>query len=167
MNEAELIVDSGTGVFLTPEGYEQLKKELEHLTIVKRPEIAERIRDSQQHGEFSEDNSELDEVKFEQAIVENRIGELRAIFGNASVLDMDKISTERAGVGTVVKVNDLDWDDEFDVRLVFSIEADPNKDFVSIDSPLGTALIGHKAGEEVRFEAPDGMKRVKILALSK
>lgn len=167
MNEAELMIESGSSIMLTPGGYEQLKSELEHLTLVKRPEIAERIRDSQQHGEFSEDNSELDEVKFEQAIVENRIGELRAIFGSASVLDMDNVPTDRIGIGTVVRVNDLDWDDEFDIRVVSSIEADPNKDFVSIESPLGTAIIGHTAGEEVKFEAPDGMKRVKILSLSK
>lgn len=70
---------SGTIVWLTPEGHEELKKELEYLTLEKRPEIAERIRESQEHGEFSEDNSELDEVKFEQAIVENRIAELKSI----------------------------------------------------------------------------------------
>src|SRR5687768_8117507 len=87
MNEAELMQDS-SGVWLTPERYKTLQEELAHLTVVKRPETADRIRESQQNGEFSEDNSELDEVKFEQAMVENRIAELKAIFGSAHGLDL-------------------------------------------------------------------------------
>ena len=73
MNEAEIIQEPQGGIYLTPDGYQALQQELEHLTMTKRPEIADRIRESQQHGEFSEDNNELDEVKFEQAMVENRI----------------------------------------------------------------------------------------------
>ena len=75
MNETELLNDPLSGVLLTQSGYDTLQMELEHLTTVKRPEIADRIRESQQHGEFSEDNSELDEVKFEQAMVETVLGE--------------------------------------------------------------------------------------------
>src|SRR5271163_1779490 len=113
MNEAEIINEPLGGILLTPKGYQTLQLELEHLTMVKRPEIADRIRESQQHGEFSEDNNELDEVKFEQAMVENRIGELKSIFGNAHVLDESQIPTDRVGIGSQVKVRDLQYDDEF------------------------------------------------------
>src|SRR5258708_887479 len=87
MIEPDLIAEAQGGILLTARGHKLLQAELEHLTSVKRPEIADRIRESQQHGEFSEDNNELDEVKFEQAMVETRIAELKTIFGNAHVLE--------------------------------------------------------------------------------
>lgn len=163
MNEAELIQENHGGVLLTPEGYRALQQELEHLTTTKRPEIADRIRESQQHGEFSEDNSELDEVKFEQAMVENRIAELKTIFGNAHVLEPDNIPTERVGIGSLVTVEDIEYADAFDIRLVSSIEADPSRDLISNESPMGTALFGHSKDETVVFDAPEGKKRYKIL----
>src|SRR5678816_568045 len=86
MRAIDPMAESTQVTWLTAEGYASLQEELEHLTLVKRPEIANRIRESQEHGEFSEDNNELDEVKFEQAIVENRIGELKTIFGSAQVM---------------------------------------------------------------------------------
>jgi transcription elongation factor GreA len=166
-NEAEIVHDGQQGLFLTPEGYKSLQEELEHLTMVKRPEIADRIRESQQHGEFSEDNSELDEVKFEQAMVENRIGELKAIFGNAHVLEPGMISTDHVGLGSKVKVRDLEYADEFEITIVSSIEADPSKDLVSNESPMGVALFGAKADEEISFQAPEGLKKYKVIGISK
>jgi transcription elongation factor GreA len=162
MNEAELIHEPQSGILLTPEGYATLQQELEHLTSTKRPEIADRIRESQQHGEFSEDNSELDEVKFEQAMVENRIAELKTIFGNAHVLEPENIPTDRVGIGSLVVVEDTEFADTFEVRLVSSIEADPSRDLVSNESPMGTALYGHEKGDLVVFDAPEGKKRYKI-----
>ncbi len=150
--------------WLTPEGYASLQKELENLTLVKRPEIANRIRESQEHGEFSEDNNELDEVKFEQAIVESRISELKTIFGAAQVLEAERIPTDHVGIGSYVKVEDKEYGD-FEVRVVASIEADPSNDLISIESPMGTALLGAKAGETVSFESPDGMKSYKIVSI--
>lgn len=167
MNEAEIIQDTQHGLYITPEGFELLQAELEHLTMVKRPEIADRIRESQQHGEFSEDNNELDEVKFEQAMVETRIAELKTIFGNAHVLDPKSIPIDYVGLGSKAKVKDLDYGDEFEIRLVSSIEADPNKDLVSNESPMGTALVGGKTGQEIAFVAPEGKKRYKIVSISR
>lgn len=167
MNETELLAEPQGGILLTARGYEQLKKELDHLTSVKRPEIADRIRESQQHGEFSEDNSELDEVKFEQAMVENRIAELKTIFGNAHVLDEEHLATDRVGVGVLVTVHDASYDDEFEIRLVSSVEADPANDLISIDSPMGHALMGHTPGEDVTFEAPEGKKRYRVVSIRK
>ena len=167
MNEAQLAAAETTGVALTPEGYAALQRELEHLTTVKRPESAERIRESLQHGEFSEDNSELDEVKFEQAMVEGRIAELKSIFGNAHVLDESSIPTDHVGLGSLVTVNDPEYGDEFEVRVVSSIEADPSRDLISTESPMGTALLGHEVGQEVECETPDGKKKFKIVAINR
>lgn len=165
MNEPEPVAESAGGLLLTPEGYQKLQSELEHLTMVKRPEIADRIRESLQHGEFSEDNSELDEVKFEQAMVESRMAELKGIFGNAQVLDPEHIPTDHVGIGSLVKLEDLEFGDDFEVRLVASIEADPNEDLISNESPMGTAIFGHHVGETIEFDTPDGRKRYKIRSI--
>lgn len=149
-------------LWLTPEGYQRLHDELEHLTVVKRAEIAERLRDSKQHGEFSEDNSELDEVKFEQAMVETRIADLKGIFATAQQLDPAAISTERVGIGTFVTVRDDDRRVSFEVRIVTSVEANPDEDLVSNESPLGTALFGKKVGEIAEFDAPVGRIKYKV-----
>ncbi len=167
MSESELMAEAQGGILLTSKGYKQLQAELEHLTVVKRPEIADRIRESQQHGEFSEDNSELDEVKFEQAMVENRIAELKTIFGNAHVIDEDNISIDKVGIGSLVKVHDNEYGDEFEVRVVMSVEADPANDLISNESPMGSALFGHQSGDGVVFEAPDGKKKFRILEISR
>jgi len=164
MSEPESMNEQG-GLLLTPEGHKTLQKELEHLTLVKRPEIADRIRESQQHGEFSEDNNELDEVKFEQAMVEERIATLKHIFGTAHVLDPKRIPTDQVGIGSRVRVLDIEFADEFEVRVVTSVEADPQNMLISIDSPMGTALLGKTPKDAIEFEAPDGVKQYKILEI--
>lgn len=167
MNDPQLIQEQQGGYLLTPEGYKSLQVELEHLTVVKRPEIADRIRESQQHGEFSEDNSELDEVKFEQAMVENRIAELKTIFGNATILEDSMIPTDHIGIGSLVTVNDPEFGDEFAIRIVTSIESDPSRDLISNESPMGTALYGHSAGDKVVFDTPDGKKHYSVVKIAK
>lgn len=167
MNEAQLSNETSQGVLLTSAGYAALQAELEHLTLVKRPEIADRIRESQQHGEFSEDNSELDEVKFEQAMVETRIADLKSIFGNAVILDESNIPIDHVGIGSLVTVEDLEFGDEFSIRVVTSVESDPSRDLVSNESPMGTALIGHATGDSISFETPDGVKRYAIKAIGR
>jgi len=109
----------------------------------------------------------LDEVKFEQAMVESRIAELKGMFGNAHVLEEDQIPTDRVGIGSLVMVNDLQFDDQFEIRVVSSIESDPTRDLVSNESPMGTALFGHGKGDDVVFEAPEGKKRYKIVSISR
>lgn len=154
-------------IMLTPEGYRRLQQELEHLTMVKRPEIADRIRDSQQHGEFSEDNSELGEVKFEQAMVEGRISELKALFGTAQVINEDEIPTDHVGMGSLVTLEDLEWGEQFEIRIVSSSEADPARDYVSNESPMGVALMDQKVGDQVDVLAPEGKRTYRIVAIKK
>lgn len=144
-----------------------MHNELEHLTSVKRPEIANRIRESLEHGEFSEDNSELDEVKFEQAIVESRIAELKTIFGNAMVMEDEHIPVDHVGLGSRVTLKDIEFGDEFQIRLVASIEADPNKDLISIESPMGTALLNKTINEIAEVLAPGGKKSYKIVSIER
>jgi len=167
MEHLEMSSMAGVPLLITPEGYRLLQVELEHLTMVKRSEIAERLRDSKQHGEFSEDNSELDEVKFEQAMVENRIAELKAIFATAQMIELDLIPTDKVGIGSVVRVQDVDRNVEFEVRVVSSIEANPDEDLISNESPMGIALFGKRVDEVTTFEAPAGKIRYKLLKISK
>lgn len=171
LNEAKRAIDtdsdSGSTIYLLPEGYKRLHDELEYLTLKRRPEIADRIRESLQHGEFSEDNSELDEVKFDQAIVESRIQELKTIFGNAQELAPQDIPTSHVGIGSLVKLRDEAFDDLFEVRIVTVYEADPNADMISNESPLGVALMGSKAGDKVEFEAPDGPRSYSVVSISR
>lgn len=166
MDKAELMQDPVlSGIMLTADGYKALQQELEHLTTVKRPEIADRIRESQQHGEFSEDNSELDEVKMDQAMVEVRIAELKTVFGNAHILEESMIPTDYVGIGSLVTVDDLEYNDSFEVRIVMSIEANPENDLISNESPMGQAVFGRSKDETISFDTPDGKKKMKILGI--
>jgi transcription elongation factor GreA len=165
MEELEISPVLATSMLLTPEGYTRLHAELEQLTLHKRSEIAERLRESKQHGEFSEDNSELDEVKFEQAMVENRIAELKSIFAGAQQLEPEMIPTDQVGVGSYVTVKDEDRKVEFEVRIVASIEADPDNDLISNESPMGVALYARGLNEVVEFEAPAGRIRYKVMKI--
>ncbi len=167
MSEIEGVSVSTAGVFLTPEGYKRLQAELEVLTTQKRLEIAERLRESKEHGEFSEDNNELDEVKFEQAIIENRISDLKLIFAGAQIIDQDHLNDEEAKVGNWVTVKDVERGGEFEIRLVSSIEADPDNDFISNESPMGQSLIGATKGETVEFEAPAGKIKYQVISIRK
>ncbi|MCC6687164.1 MAG: transcription elongation factor GreA [Fimbriimonadaceae bacterium] len=166
MSEIQDVTISSTSVFLTPEGYKRLQAELEVLTTQKRQEIAERLRESKEHGEFSEDNNELDEVKFEQAIIENRINDLKLIFAGAQVVDADLLNDKEVNIGNYVEVKD-DRGMQFEVRVVSSIEADPDHDYVSNESPMGTALLGAKIGETIEFEAPAGKLKYKVVKIRK
>jgi transcription elongation factor GreA len=167
MNDPSALLDHQGGIPLTPDGHARLQKELDDLTSKKRPEIADRIRESQQHGEFSEDNNELDEVKLEQAMVENRIADLKALFGNSYILEDDMIPTDRVGIGSLTTVEDLQYGDTFEVRLVSSVEADPSRDMVSTESPIGEALFGHGPDDVVSFEAPEGTKKYRVLSITR
>lgn len=162
----ELEIEQSAPVLLTAEGHARLKAELQDLTVKKRQEIAERIRDSKDHGEFSEDNNELDEIKMEQAMVESRINDLKTILSGAEVLDNDRIPTDFVGLGSRVTVQDIDHDLSFEVRIVASIEANPDDDLISEESPMGEALMGLSVGELAEFEAPAGHLRYKVVKIT-
>ena len=153
-------------VVLTEEGYENLKEELDHLVNVKRKEVAERIKVARDFGDISE-NSEYDEAKNEQAFVEGRIQEIKNMLDNAEIVREEEVSDEIVSVGNIVKIRDIDTDDEFTYRIVGSAESDPLNNKISNESPIGKAIIGHKVGDSVEIEVPSGLKTYEILLIKK
>ena len=153
-------------IVLTQDGFRKIEQELEHLRTVHRREVADRIRDSKQFGELSE-NSEYEDAKTEQAFVEGRILELKRVLQNAHVIDEDEIRTDVVGIGSKVMVRDMETEDEWGFTIVGSVEADPSKDRISNESPVGEALIDKKVGDMVDVETPAGIVKYKIVKIGK
>ena len=153
-------------VVLTYEGLERLEKELEYLKTVKRKEIAEKIKQALAFGDLSE-NSEYDEAKNEQAYYEHRIVQLEKILKNAKVIDEDEVDTEVVSIGSKVKILDIELNKEMEYILVGSTEADPSRNKISNESPLGKILLGKKEGDIVDVVVPGGTIEYKILSISK
>ena len=151
---------------LTATGLQKIKQELEHLRTVHRREVADRIRDSKEYGELSE-NSEYEEAKNEQAFVEGRIMELKRILQNAYIVGEDEIQTDIVGVGSIVRVRDLETNDEWEYTIVGSVEADPIEDRISNESPVGESLMDKKVGAIVEVEIPEGKAQYEIIAIRK
>jgi len=145
-------------VILTPEGFEKLQKELETLTTVSRRDVADRIREAREFGDISE-NSEYDDAKNEQALLEQRISQLEERVRRATLIDESDVDTEVVSVGTLVHVKDQKSGDSKKFRLVGSAEADPAESKLSNESPIGRALLGHKRVEIVTVDVPRGPKK--------
>lgn len=156
-------------VSLTLEGKAKLEAELAELKSTKREEIAEKIKVARSYGDLSE-NSEYDEAKNEQAIVESRIAKLEATLKNAIIVEDDDVAEtgdEKIWLGNKVTVLDVEMDEELTYDIVSSIEADPMNGKISDDSPLGKAILGGKVGEIIEVEAPIGTLQYKILNVVK
>lgn len=153
-------------IILTPNGLKKIEQELEHLRGVRRKEVAERIRESKQFGEFSE-NSEYDDAKTEQAFVEGRILDLKQIILNAHVIEKKEIPTKVVGIGSKVKVRDMKTKDEWEYTIVGSVEADPSENRISNESPVGQALVDKKVGDVIEVEIPAGKAKYKIIKITK
>jgi transcription elongation factor GreA len=143
---------------ITPEGLEKLKAEIEYLTTQKRREVAERIKDAREFGDITE-NSEYDDAKNEQALLEQRIAQLEERLRRATVIDEKKVDTDAVGVGVTVHVKDQKSGDSQKFHIVGSAEANPAEQKLSNESPIGKALMGHKRGEVVTVETPRGAKK--------
>ncbi len=153
-------------VVLTDDGLKKLEEELETLKTEKRKEIAEKIKVALSFGDLSE-NSEYDEAKNEQAMIESRIAVVEAMLKNVKLIDDDEINTEVVNVGSKVKVLDVEFNEEIVYSIVGSTEADPDLNRISDESPVGTSLLNHRVGETVTAEAPIGTIEMKILEISK
>jgi transcription elongation factor GreA len=151
---------------MTYEGVKKLESELEYLKTVKRKEITEKIKVALGYGDLSE-NSEYDEAKNEQAFVEGKIVQLENTLRNASVIDESDISSDVVGIGSRVTVYDYDFEEEVTYSIVGSTEADPMNFKISNESPVGSALIGHKVDDEVMVQVPDGVSKFKILEIGR
>ncbi len=153
-------------VILTREGLEQLEAELENLRTVKRTEVKERLKEAIALGDLSE-NSEYDDAKNEQAFMEGRILELEKMIRNAKVIEEGVLEEGTITVGSLVTVKDIEFDEISEYRLVGTVEADPMNNRISNESPVGRALLGHKAGEIIDVEVPAGVIKLEILEISK
>ena len=153
-------------VILTQEGYENLEKELEYLRTEKRAEVAERIKIALGFGDLSE-NSEYDEAKTAQAENEAKIADLENKIRYAKIIDESEIDTKTVQVGNVVKILDMEFDEEETYTIVGSTEVDLSQNRISNESPIGVALLGAKKGEVVEVNAPAGVLKYKVLSITK
>jgi transcription elongation factor GreA len=145
-------------VILTPEGLEKLNEELEYLANAKRREVAERIKEAREFGDISE-NSEYDDAKNEQAMLEARIAQLQEKLRLATVIEAKDVSTDVVQVGSVVHVKDEKTGKSTKYTIVGSAEANPAENRLSNESPVGRALLGHKRNEVVSVQVPRGPAR--------
>jgi len=138
--------------YISKDGLEKLRAELDEMVSVRRPEIAQRIHDAKEHGDLSE-NAEYEDAKNEQAFVEGRIQSLESMIKNATLID-EHTSTDHVQIGSTVKVKGEDGAETF--TIVGSAEAKPAAGFISNESPVGRALLGRKKGEQVEVRVPAG-----------
>ena len=145
-------------VILTPEGLQKLQSELDDLQTNKRREVAERIKEAREFGDISE-NSEYDDAKNEQMMLEQKIAQLEERLRSAQVVNTSELSTDLVRVGVTVNVKDEKTGDSDKYTIVGSAEANPSEKKLSNESPVGKALIGHKRGDTVDVALPNGKKR--------
>ena len=151
---------------LTYSGLKKLENELEELKVVKRKEIADKIKEAREQGDLSE-NAEYDAAKEEQGHIEKRIEEIEKILKNAEVVDEDEIDLDKISVGCKVKIFDVEFDEELELYIVGSTEADSLNNKISNESPLGKALIGAKVGETVQVDTQAGISDYKVLDIQR
>lgn len=149
-------------VYLTENGLEELKKELENLINVRRPENIQAIKEARSLGDLSE-NAEYDAARNEQAQIEARIQQLEKMLENVSIIS--EVSKDTVGIGNTVSIKYVDDDEEEEYKIVGSQEADPFESKISNESPIAKALFEHKVGDIVTVESPNGSYEVEIIEI--
>lgn len=149
-------------VYLTQEGLDNLKKELEDLINVRRPENVQAIKEARALGDLSE-NAEYDAARNEQAVIEARIKQLEKMLENVSIIT--DVSTDYVGIGNTVSIKYVDDEEEDEYKIVGSQEADPFESKISNESPIAQALFNHKVGDIVTVDSPNGAYQVEITAI--
>jgi len=149
---------------LTYDGIRELEEELKTLKVTKRKEIAQKIKEARAQGDLSE-NAEYDAAKDEQARIEARIVAVEKMLRNAEVIDEEEIDKDTVALGSKVTLYDEEFEEEITYHIVGSAEANPEKNRISNESPLGMGLIGRKAGDAVEIDAPAGIIKYKVLAI--
>lgn len=153
-----------TELLMTQEGYDALKKELDELKSVTRGEISEKIRVARGFGDLSE-NSEYDEAKNEQAVVEARIKKLEDQLKCVKIISRELLSTDCVNIGSRVKILDMEFNEEMEYSIASSVESHADLNTISDESPVGRGLMGHKVGDEIEIHAPAATLRLKILEI--
>ena len=151
---------------LTYEGLQKLESELQDLKVVKRKEVAQKIKEAREQGDLSE-NAEYDAAKDEQRDIETRIEQIEKILKNAEVVVEEEVDLDKINIGCRVKIMDLEFDDEYEYKLVGSTEANSLKGKISNESPVGKALIGHVVGDIVEVDTQAGLLRYQVLEIQR
>ena len=151
---------------LTYEGLRKYEDELHELKVVKRKEVAEKIKEAREQGDLSE-NAEYDAAKDEQRDIEARIEELEKSLKNAEVVVEDEVDLDKISIGCKVKILDMEFDEEMEYKIVGSTEASSLKGKISNESPVGKALIGKKKGDVVDVETQVGVLKYKVLGIER
>lgn len=157
-------MNEGKKIILTHEGLKNLEDELQDLKVVRRKDVAAKIKEARGQGDLSE-NAEYDAAKEEQAEIEARIVTIENMLRNAEVISSDT-QTDTVSIGNKVKLFDNEFEEEVEYTLVGSAEADPFNGKISNESPIGSALLGHKIGDTIEAETPDGIISFKILEIN-
>jgi transcription elongation factor GreA len=152
-------------LLVSEEGLKKLESELEYLKTVRRHEVSERIKTAREFGDISE-NSEYEDAKNEQAFVEGRIQTIEKMLRQAKVVSSENVDPNAVHIGSIVVVKDLEEGFDEEYTLVGAAEADPNKNHISNESPVGKALLGAKTGEIVEVNAPVGKIRMQVMKIS-
>ena len=150
---------------ITKEGLQKLKEELENLQKVEKPNNIRAIEEARSHGDLSE-NAEYHAAKERQSFIAGRISELQDVIGKAEVIDVDEGPKDRVVFGRTVLLYDVLEDREISYQLVGPYESDPERGKISIQSPLGRALIGKEVGDEVRLKVPRGDQEFEVVEIS-
>lgn len=151
-------------VVLTQEGLQKLEQEYETLKTVRRREVADRIKQAIEFGDISE-NSEYEDAKNEQAFIEGRILTLEKMLRNAKVIENIEEGLNQVHLGSTVILKDIEYDDQLEYTIVGSAEANPMKNRISHESPVGQAVIGHKKGDVFEVQVPAGSIKYKIMSI--
>ena len=149
---------------LTYAGLKKLEDELHDLKVVKRKEVAGKIKEAREQGDLSE-NAEYDAAKDEQRDIEARIEEIEKILKNAEVVVEDEVDLDKINVGCKVKVHDYEFDEDMELKIVGSTEANSLEGKISNESPVGKALLGRRTGDTVEVQVPDGTAKFEILEI--
>ena len=156
--------ENANKIYVSADGLKQMEEKLKYMITVRRAEVAEHLNVARGYGDLSE-NAEYDEAKDEQAKLEADIVELEAALRNVVVIDDAEVTNEFVNIGTTVRVLYLDEGDEDEYAIVGARESDPMNNRISNESPLGAALLRHKAGDVVTVAAPDGEYELRILEI--
>jgi len=149
---------------ITKKGYEVLKRELNNLKKVERPQNIKAIEEARAHGDLSE-NAEFDAAKDRQGFIEGRIGELAFKLANADIIDTDRLPRDRAVFGSKVVIENIDTGEDIEYQLVGPEESDIEKGRISVSSPLGKEIIGKRPGDEFALQVPGGRRNYELVEI--
>lgn len=152
--------------YLTREGFEALQNRLNHLKTDRRNEVAKKLQAAREMGDLSE-NAEYDSAKDEQTVIETEIAEIEHKLRTSKIIEENEIDTSKVSIGCLVKILDMEFNEELEYKIVGSSESDPKNRLISNESPVGSALLGKSEGDVVDVRTPSGMLKFKIISITR